>query len=42
MNIPSRSKSHIFIGLVDKTKYRYEHLSNYNLQLINKIIHIYI
>jgi hypothetical protein len=24
MNIPSRGKSHLFIGLVDKTKYKYE------------------
>jgi len=26
MNIQSRSKSHIFIGVIDKTKYKYEHL----------------
>jgi len=26
MNIPSRGKSHLFIGLVDKTKYKYEML----------------
>ena len=27
MNIPCRGKSHLFIGLVDKSKYKYEHLS---------------
>lgn len=26
MNIPSRGKSHLFIGLVDKTKYKYDML----------------
>ena len=26
MNIPSRGKSHLFVGLVDKTKYKYENL----------------
>jgi hypothetical protein len=26
MNIPCRGKSHLFIGLVDKTKYKYENL----------------
>jgi len=26
MNIPSRGKSHLFIGLVDKSKYKQEHL----------------
>jgi hypothetical protein len=28
MNIPCRGKSHLFIGLVDKTKYKYENLGN--------------
>ena len=27
MNIPSRGKNHLFVGLVDKSKYKYEHLS---------------
>lgn len=26
MSIPCRGKSHLFIGLVDKTKYKYENL----------------
>ena len=26
MNIPSRGKNHLFIGLVDKSKYQYENL----------------
>jgi hypothetical protein len=26
MNIPSRGKSHLFVGLVDRSKYKYEHL----------------
>jgi len=26
MNIPSRAKNHLFIGVVDKTKYKYENL----------------
>ena len=30
MNIPSRGKNHLFIGLVDKSKYKYELLSNYS------------
>lgn len=30
MNIPCRGKSHLFIGLVDKTKYKIENLSNIN------------
>jgi hypothetical protein len=29
MNIPCRGKSHLFIGLVDKSKYKYENLGNY-------------
>lgn len=28
MNIPSRGKNHLFVGLVDKSKYKQEHLSN--------------
>ena len=28
INIPSRTKSHLFVGLVDKSKYRYEHLTS--------------
>lgn len=31
MNIPCRGKSHLFIGLVDKSKYKYEHLSKLNI-----------
>jgi hypothetical protein len=27
MNIPSRGKNHLFVGLVDKSKYKYDHLS---------------
>jgi hypothetical protein len=27
MNIPCRGKSHLFVGLVDKTKYKIENLS---------------
>ena len=26
MNLPCRGKSHLFIGLVDKAKYKYENL----------------
>lgn len=31
MNIPCRGKSHLFIGLVDRSKYKIENLSNKNL-----------
>lgn len=27
MNIPSRGKNHLFVGLVDKSKYKFDHLS---------------
>ncbi len=30
MNIPCRGKSHLFIGLVDRTKYKLENLCNKN------------
>lgn len=29
MNIPSRGKSHLFVGLVDKSKYKSEHLGKF-------------
>ncbi len=31
MNIPCRGKSHLFVGLVDKSKYKIENLSNKKL-----------
>ena len=34
MNIPCRGKSHLFIGLVDKSKYKYENLGRNILFLI--------
>ena len=45
MNIPSRGKNHLFIGLVDKSKYQYENLGR-NLffkkkfQLFGKILRV--
>jgi len=35
MNIPSRGKNHLFVGLVDKSKYKYEHLSKFRLTLVS-------
>ena len=42
MNIPCRGKSHLFIGLVDKSKYRIENLGKiffkfFKFQLFGKI-----
>ena len=47
MNVPSRGKNHLFIGLVDKTKYKNEHLSNLNnfiqkFQLSGRILRVHI
>ena len=33
MTMPARGKSHLFIGLVDKSKYKPEYLSNLNHHL---------
>ncbi len=41
MNIPCRGKSHLFIGLVDKSKYKYENLGRYsNILYYEKIYNI--
>ncbi len=37
MTMPARGKSHLFIGLVDKLKYRPEFLSKLNKLKFNKV-----
>ena len=35
MNIPCRGKSHLFIGLVDRSKYKYENLGKMKLNKVS-------